>query len=81
MPTSRESSPPKSPPRSAASRRRCNWAFATVFRGPGAAKLDNVHLVSLRAIGDLIAILRPQRVIEVKRALGHALAWPELMGL
>jgi len=48
---------------------------------PCAAKLDNVHLVSLRAIGDFIAILRPQRVIEVKRALGHALAWPELMGL
>ncbi len=48
---------------------------------PCAAKLDGVHLVSVRAIGDLIATLRPHRVLEVKRALGHALAWPELMGL
>lgn len=46
-----------------------------------AAKLDNVHLVPTRSIGPLISTLRAERIIEVKRALGHALFWPELMGL
>lgn len=46
-----------------------------------AAKLDNVHLVATRSIGPLIATLRVERVVEVKRALGHALFWHELMGL
>jgi mRNA interferase MazF len=46
-----------------------------------AAKLDNIHLVSTRSIGDLIATLRAHRIVDVKRALGHALFWPELMGL
>jgi hypothetical protein len=46
-----------------------------------AAKLDNVHLVPTRSIGPLISTLRAERIIEVKRALGHALFWPELVGL
>jgi hypothetical protein len=48
---------------------------------PCAAKLDNVHLVATRSIGPLITTLRPERVVELKRALGHALFWPELMAL
>jgi mRNA interferase MazF len=46
-----------------------------------AAKLDNVHLVAARAIGPIITTLGRERVVEVKRALGHALFWPELMAL
>lgn len=46
-----------------------------------AVKLDNVHLVAAGSIGTLIATLRGDRIIEVKRALGHALFWTELMGL
>jgi mRNA interferase MazF len=46
-----------------------------------AAKLDVVHVVPTRSIGGRLATLRPNRVVEVKRALGHALAWPELMEL
>ncbi len=48
---------------------------------PCAAKLDSLQLVSTRAIGERIATLRASRVVEVKRALGYALFWPELMGL
>jgi mRNA-degrading endonuclease toxin of MazEF toxin-antitoxin module len=48
---------------------------------PCAAKLDNIHLISTKAIGPLLTILLPERIVEVKRALGHALFWPELMGL
>lgn len=46
-----------------------------------AAKLENVHLIPTQSIGQLITILRPERIIEVKRALGHVLFWPELMAL
>ncbi len=46
-----------------------------------AAKLENIHLVPTDSIGPLIATLRPERVVEVKRAMGHVLSWPELMGL
>jgi mRNA interferase MazF len=48
---------------------------------PCAAKLDNIHLVPTAAIGPLITTLRPERVVEVKRALGHVLSWSELMGV
>jgi mRNA interferase MazF len=48
---------------------------------PCAAKLDNVHLVAVSRIGELIAALRAERIVQVKRALGHVLFWPELMGL
>ena len=46
-----------------------------------AAKLDGIHLVPTSAFGERIAALRPARIVEVKRALGHALFWPELMAL
>ncbi len=46
-----------------------------------AAKLDNVHLVPTKSIGALIGTLRPERVVGIKRALGHALLWSELMAL
>lgn len=48
---------------------------------PCAAKLDNVHLVPVRSIGRLMAVLPSPRIPEVKRALGHALFWTELMAL
>jgi len=46
-----------------------------------AAKLDSIHLVATRSIGELITVLPAKRVIDVKRALGHVLFWPELMAL
>lgn len=48
---------------------------------PCAIKLENVHLVATEALGPRIAMLAPTRIIEVKRALGHTLQWPELMNL
>jgi mRNA interferase MazF len=44
------------------------------------ANLDNVHVVPLRSLVRCAGALAPARHIEVKRALGHALAWPELLG-
>lgn len=41
--------------------------------------LDNVHVVAKRRLGDRIGALGPSRASEVKRALGYALAWEELM--
>jgi len=46
-----------------------------------AAKLDGVHLIRTRSIGELITALPAKRVADVKRALGHVLFWPELMAL
>ncbi len=46
-----------------------------------AVKLENVHSIPTTALGERIATLRASRVIEVKRALGYTLAWPELMAL
>ena len=48
---------------------------------PCAVKLDNIHLIPTSSIGNSIALLRAERILEVKRALGHVLAWPELMAL
>ena len=45
------------------------------------ANLDNVHVVAKAWLGARIGTVRPAREIEVKRALGYALAWPELMAL
>lgn len=50
-------------------------------RKPCAAKLDNIHLIPTGSIGVRITSLGPERIVEVKRALGHALFWPELMAL
>ena len=46
-----------------------------------AAKLENLHLVPVRAVGERIATLRASRIVDVKRALGHVLFWEELMAL
>jgi mRNA interferase MazF len=48
---------------------------------PCAANLDNIQLVPTSSIGQLITTLRAKRIVEVKRAVGHALFWAELMGL
>jgi mRNA interferase MazF len=48
---------------------------------PCAANLDNLHVVQIGAIGSLITLLRPERIVDVKRAVGRVLFWPELMGL
>ena len=42
------------------------------------ANLDNVHVVPLRRLAGRTGSLPASRHVEVKRALGHALAWPEL---
>jgi mRNA interferase MazF len=45
------------------------------------AKLDNIHLVPTRSLGAVLAVLGASRHVDVKRALGHALFWPELQAL
>jgi mRNA interferase MazF len=45
---------------------------------PSVANLDNIHVVPKAALGDRLSLLSPDRVREVKRALGYALDWPEL---
>jgi hypothetical protein len=42
---------------------------------------DNVHVVPTARLGDLIGTLASARHPVVKRALGHALDWPELKAL
>ena len=42
---------------------------------------DNIHVVAKKRLGDPLGILGPERVPEVKRALGYALGWEELMVL
>lgn len=44
-----------------------------------AVKLENVHLVPIDVLEERIATLRASRIVDVKRALGHTLLWPELM--
>jgi mRNA interferase MazF len=44
-----------------------------------AANMDNVRLVHKRSFSRRAGKLSPRRVSEVKQALGHALAWPELV--
>ena len=48
---------------------------------PCVAKLDNIHLIPTRSLGGVLAVLGASRHVSVKRALGHALFWPELQGL
>jgi mRNA interferase MazF len=45
---------------------------------PSVANLDNVHVISIDAIGARVGMLAPRRVTVLKRALGYALDWPEL---
>lgn len=42
------------------------------------ANLDNVHVVPTALLGERIGAVSAPREREVKRALGHALGWPEL---
>lgn len=42
------------------------------------ANLDNVHVIAKDRIGSLLGELSPSRLGPLKRALGYALAWPEL---
>ena len=44
-----------------------------------AANFDNIHTVRREALKERIGELRSNRHLEVKRALGHALGWFELM--
>jgi mRNA interferase MazF len=45
------------------------------------ANLDNVHVVAKAIIGACLGSVAPRRQREIKRALGHALAWSELQVL
>ena len=51
------------------------------LRSESVANLDNVHVLPKAAIGVRLGELAPHRQREVKRALGYALAWPELQVL
>ena len=42
------------------------------------ANLDNVHAIGAQRLTARVGALAPARQREVKRALGYALAWPEL---
>ncbi|HEY6547952.1 MAG TPA: type II toxin-antitoxin system PemK/MazF family toxin [Vicinamibacteria bacterium] len=48
---------------------------------PSVVNLDNVHVVAKAVLADLVGTLSMSRQREVKRALGYALAWPELKTL
>ena len=45
---------------------------------PFVANLDSLHVVPLARLRKRIGALGPERVAEVKRALGYALSWTEL---
>ena len=45
------------------------------------ANFDNTQAIPRRWLAKRIGRLSPERVVEAKRALGHALAWHELTGL
>ncbi len=45
---------------------------------PSVANLDNVHVVAKNRLNDLVGVLGPDKSLDVKRALGYALDWPEL---
>jgi mRNA-degrading endonuclease toxin of MazEF toxin-antitoxin module len=48
---------------------------------PCAANFDNLRTVTRTALVKCAGVLPPSRHAEVKRALGCALAWPELLQL
>ena len=45
------------------------------------ANFDNLHVVAKRRLSERVGTLPARRIVEVKRALGHALNWPELKHL
>jgi mRNA interferase MazF len=51
------------------------------LRAASVANLDNIHVVPKAILGRRIGTLARPRHMEVKRAMGHALAWPELQTL
>ncbi len=51
------------------------------LRQTSVANLDNVHVVPKSILGRRIGTLARPRHVEVKRAMGYALAWPELQTL
>ena len=51
------------------------------LRSECVANLDNVHMVPKSRLSARIGVVATRRIPEVKRALGFALAWPELMYL
>lgn len=48
------------------------------LKRPSVVNFDNLHLVAKTRLGELIGGLALRRAVEVKRALGYALDWPEL---
>ena len=48
---------------------------------PSVANFDNIRVVPKALLGDRIGALAPAREVEVKRALGFTLGWPELISL
>jgi mRNA-degrading endonuclease toxin of MazEF toxin-antitoxin module len=74
--------------------KRCEWAtlpapavrrsVLLLSRGEGlparcVANCDNIRTVPRSALTRRIGQLSPRRHAEIKRALGHALAWDELI--
>ena len=51
------------------------------LRSACVANLDNIRTVARQWLDTRAGALAPSRHPEVKRALGYALAWDELMGL
>jgi mRNA interferase MazF len=45
------------------------------------ANLDNLRTLPVACLDALVGHIAPQRHVEVKRALGHVLHWPELTSL
>jgi len=43
------------------------------------ANLDNLHAVPKRRLVERIGSLARSRQLELERALGHTLGWPELV--
>jgi len=48
---------------------------------PSVANFDNLHVVAKQFLAKRVGKLPPSRELEVKRALGYALNWPELKAL
>lgn len=42
------------------------------------ANLDNVHVVRKELLRERVGAVAPDRHVEIKRAMGHALSWDEL---
>jgi mRNA interferase MazF len=42
------------------------------------ANMDNIHVVPKSLLSDRIGVLGAGKEVEIKRALGYALDWPEL---